>query len=112
MKMTIDKEIEKAFEEYMEIAGLPLSRIRFGITRKLPHAWGTTWKIGNFLAIQVSRFHLRLHPEEIEDTIAHEVAHCKTWIDRKYWGHGRPWKSVMKQFGLVPLAEKEFVIYR
>lgn len=36
------------------------------------------------------------------DTIPHEVAHVIAWEQFKGKGHGKEWKQVMTDFGLVP----------
>lgn len=44
----------------------------------------------------------QLYPQELEDTVAHEVAHLYATSVYKDRGHGRAWKLMMHKFGKTP----------
>lgn len=45
---------------------------------------------------------LAQHPEALQPTLIHELAHLLTYHLHKHHGHGRPWQIVMLQLGQAP----------
>lgn len=45
---------------------------------------------------------LAQHPEALQPTFLHELAHLLTYKFHKHHGHGRPWQIMMLQLGQAP----------
>ncbi len=57
--------------------------------------------------ITMSRYFVMLNmerPDQIRDTVLHEIAHALAWIHHHERGHGPHWKSYCRQLGATPRA--------
>ena len=109
----VKKRIEDAFEHYCEKAGLtPYRDVGLFYDSEMK-CWGKAhWKRGGddeetYVLINLNMM-LRM-PEEVEETVAHEVAHIKTSVDgypREF--HGSHWAENMMELGFIPHVTKHF----
>jgi len=130
MKMRIDKQIKETFQKYMEKANISINQKigSFNITigcivspkctefdeksEKLIGSWGKTYHLGKIIGVEFSRYHLSRCPNQIKDTVGHEVAHVAAFLYDQHWGHGKPWKKWMRKFGLKPDIFGYFPVYK
>jgi hypothetical protein len=94
--MSTTKRIKKEFAKYCKMVGY---KIPILISPRLDHAWATTWKVGNHFCVEFSRRHFCLYPDEITETVIHEIAHIIAYVEEGHWGHGYPWKKIVRELG-------------
>lgn len=77
-----------------------LDTVTIGFSRRMVGTAGTA-----NLRTQRITLNARLlaqHPEALQPTLIHELAHLLTYKLHKHHGHGRPWQIVMLQLGQAP----------
>lgn len=98
---------EKAFSS----ADVENFEVKLFIENNLKKFWGIAGcdRIDG-LFVQISFYHMVRMPDQIEETIDHELAHLLTFIlHGKVKSHGPEWKGVMKRyFGRDGKSEKFF----
>ncbi len=77
-----------------------LDTVTIGFSRRMVGTAGTA-----NLRTQRITLNARLlaqHPDALQPTFLHELAHLLTYKLHKHHGHGRPWQIVMLQLGQAP----------
>ena len=102
--------IDKKFD--LHLNDLP---IRFGKAKSSlgKCALDHTGKLSYFYFSKYYMDDLNFPDEEKLDTIRHEAAHAKAWLDYGHWGHGPEWKACCRELGANPQSSlnKERVNY-
>ena len=104
------KRIDKKFN--LQLSALP---IRFGKAKSTLGKCAVD-RDGNLSYFYFSKYYmddLNFPDEEKLDTIRHEAAHAKAWLDYGHWGHGPEWKICCRELGANPqrCLNKERVQY-
>lgn len=96
----VKKYVAKGERLLLEQGKGPGKELTVDLTRRRSttggYAWSTQWKIW------INPHLHELHPEELEDTVGHEIAHVYGWHALGAHGHDHNWKKTMRYFGLEP----------
>jgi len=111
----IREEIEKAFGEYLGKAQLKKLPARLYVEAWLDEKkefgpWGEAGvgedeDDGPEYFVRISLNKMVKEPEEIEETVAHEMAHLVSY-ERGGAGHDRLWATTLKGWGFEPKVRK------
>jgi len=114
----IKKEIEDKFTEWRERMGLVDVPIMLYIDSMVgPRLWGQAGvdedesreEEERVYYVSISMKFMARMPEEIEETVVHELAHISVVVDGvRESSHGRYWQQTMRKFGWEPTVSKRF----
>jgi predicted SprT family Zn-dependent metalloprotease len=89
------KLAEKLFKEF------GLEDYKFKISSRTGVKYlGRCWPRQKY--IEISLWHIVKHPEHVEETVRHEIAHALDYIRFKKIGHGLSWKAMCLVTGANP----------
>ena len=97
-------QARQLLDSYIEKVNLKNVELLFGEEK----AWGKAYMEKGKYSIDLNINLFRRHPEELEETVAHEVAHLSTYKEMGKHNHKTPfWRETMKAFGFKPRATKK-----
>ena len=91
--------VRKAFRKYEELLDLSVEVELFIEANLGKTVWGDAWwepKRQSY-CIRISLNKMRQNPDHVEQTMAHEWAHIKNYVEEKRGGHGRRFHSSLEK---------------